>query len=481
MKSHYNLRSRDGSHGNKSGRKEANGNTPADTTDSSGKGEERSDSGSMQAVVFVTLIVDLLAFTMILPLLPSLLDYYSQNDKTGLFLRMQSSVDSFRNLLGIPDTEKNNSVLFGGIIGSLFSFLQFVASPVIGAASDKYGRRPLMIITTVGIAISYAVWALSYNFPLFVLARIIGGISKGNVSLSTTIVTDVSSTKNRGRGMALIGMAFSVGFIIGPMIGAYFARGSSFDADSLVNRPAILALSLALLDILLVVLFLKESLPADKRVSSFGNSLQSAQNLINPFSLFNFTAVQRATTKDKSIFRQIGLCYFLFLFIFSGLEFTLTFLVHHRFQYTSMQQGKMFVFIGLIMALVQGGYVRRIKPGKERSVALVGMFLLLPSFIIISLSHSQLPYYFGLTLFSFASATVVPCMTTVVTMYGSDDQKGTIMGIFRSLGALARAIGPILFSTVFWLIGATSSYIIGAACLLVPILLLKNIPLQKVV
>lgn len=81
MKSHYNLRSRDGSHGNKSGRKEANGNTPADTTDSSGKGEERSDSGSMQAVVFVTLIVDLLAFTMILPLLPSLLDYYSQNDK----------------------------------------------------------------------------------------------------------------------------------------------------------------------------------------------------------------------------------------------------------------------------------------------------------------------------------------------------------------------------------------------------------------
>ncbi|KAJ8026265.1 Major facilitator superfamily domain-containing protein 10 [Holothuria leucospilota] len=444
IKSQYHLRS--GYKGGGGDTVQANG-TPSDVDSTHQNAGSTIQSSRTPMIVFLILVIDLLAFTMILPLLPSLLDYYSQHDRTGLYTLMQSSVDNFRDFLGIPDTEKYNAVLFGGVIGSLFSFLQFVASPVIGAASDKYGRRPLMILTTIGIAVSYAIWAVSYNFSLFVLARVIGGISKGNVSLCTTIVTDVSSTKTRGKGMALIGMAFSIGFIVGPVIGAYFARGSSFHPDSYINHPAILALTLGLLDILIVFFLLKESLPVEKRVQSFGSSLKTAQDLINPFSLFNFSAVQNASRKDKSDLRQIGMAYFLYMFIFSGLEYTLTFLVHRRFQYTSMQQGRMFFFMGLIMAIVQGGFLRRIQPGKEKRIALLGMFLLIPSFLIISLSYALMQYYIGLTLFSFASATVVPCMTTVVTLKGSDDQKGTIMGIFRSLGALARALGPILSST----------------------------------
>ncbi|PSN31734.1 Major facilitator superfamily domain-containing protein 10 [Blattella germanica] len=162
-------------------------------------------SGSLKThptiyVVFVSLLLDLLAFTMILPLLPSLLDHYSANDSPeGLYPWLLGKVRYFQEFLGAPD--RFNSVLFGGFLGSMFSFLQFLASPLVGGLSDVYGRKPVMLVCLIGIAFSYILWALSRNFALFVLARIVGGISKGNVSLSMAVITDVSSLATRGRGM----------------------------------------------------------------------------------------------------------------------------------------------------------------------------------------------------------------------------------------------------------------------------------------
>ena len=131
-------------------------------------------------------------------------------------------VKTFGELIGAPE-EKFNAVLFGGLLGSLFSFLQFIASPLIGGLSDHFGRRPLLLLSTAGVALSYALWVNASSFSLFVLARIIGGLSKGNVSLATAIVADVSGPKTRQKGMALIGIAFSIGFLVGPLVGAGFS------------------------------------------------------------------------------------------------------------------------------------------------------------------------------------------------------------------------------------------------------------------
>jgi len=114
-------------------------------------------------------------------------------------------------------------VLFGGLIGSWFSLIQYISMPVIGSLSDIYGRKPLMIITLIGISISYSFWSLSGSlFTIFLISRTIGGFSKGNISLSTAIVTDVSSESDRGKGMALIGISFSVGFIVRKIIRIWF-------------------------------------------------------------------------------------------------------------------------------------------------------------------------------------------------------------------------------------------------------------------
>lgn len=223
-----------------------------------------------------------------------------------------------------------------------------------------------------------------------------------------------------------------------------------------------------------IVVAFKETLPQEKRAKSISSGWQNTSYLINPVSLFKFSSVQNITKKDLSDVRSIGLVYFLYMFLYSGLEFTLTFLTHNRLDYDSMQQGKMFFFIGTIMTLVQGGYVRRSAAGKETRIASIGILILIPSFILMAFAFSAVWMYISLVLFSFASATVVPCLTTLVSLYGNFDQKGTIMGIFRALGALARAVGPVFASTVYWSFGASSCYILGGVLLVVPYLLLKR-------
>ena len=129
--------------------------------------------GHMTYVVFFGLIIDLLAFTLILPLLPQLLEHYKKNDtEGGLYHYLDLKVRWFGTWLQAPD--EFIPVLFGGLIGSLFSFLQFVASPMIGGLSDYYGRRPMLLLTAIGITISYGIWCKASTFSLFVLARIIG-------------------------------------------------------------------------------------------------------------------------------------------------------------------------------------------------------------------------------------------------------------------------------------------------------------------
>jgi MFS family permease len=351
----------------------------------------------------------------------------------------------------------------------LYSFLQYLVSPVIGALSDVYGRRPLLLICMAGETVAYCIWAMSSNFTIFVMARIVGGITNGNVSLCTAIVTDVSTIKTRGKGMALIGVAFSVGFIVGPITGAMFSIWAKSQTGQFYIVPALLALVLAIINVIYLALYFEETLPASKRAKSIGNGLHRAYNFICPSSLFGFNAVQNMSKKDIAPLQQVGIIYFSYLFLYSGLEYTLTFLTHIRFHFSSVQQGMMFLFVGVVMATVQGGYVRRIPSGSDRRVALTGLVIIIPSFVIIGLASTVTFMYVGLALYSFASASVVPCLTTLASSYGSYDQKGTVMGIFRSLGSLARALGPVLASTVYWSLGPTISYIVGGVLLVIPL------------
>ena len=139
----------------------------------------------------------------------------------------------------------------------------------------------------------------------------------------------------------------------------------------------------------------KETLPEHKRLQSLEAALLQALTYINPVSLFNFESLSNLKAEEKESLKTIGRTYFLYLFLYSGLEFTLTFLTHLRFNFTSMDQGKMFLFIGILMAVVQGGYVRRIPPGKEKAMVLRGLLLIVPSFAFVGFAQNLLTLYFG--------------------------------------------------------------------------------------
>ncbi|XP_064440276.1 major facilitator superfamily domain-containing protein 10 isoform X3 [Mirounga angustirostris] len=345
-------------------------------------------------VVFLGLLLDLLAFTLLLPLLPGLLESHGRAHDP-LYGSWQRGVDWFAAAIRMPAEKRYNSVLFGGLIGSVFSFLQFLLAPLTGAVSDCLGRRPVMLLSLAGLATSYAVWAASRSFAAFLASRVIGGISKGNVSLSTAIVADLGSPSARSRGMAVIGVAFSLGFTLGPMLGA------SLPAETVPW----LALLFAASDLLFIFCFLPETLPPEKRAPSITPGFRAAVDLLSPLALLRFSAVARGQDPPAGdrlgSLRRLGLVYFLYLFLFSGLEYTLSFLAHQRFQFSSLQQGKMFFFIGLTMATVQGAYARRISPGGEIAAVKRAILLLVPAFLLIGWGLTLPVLGLGLLLYSF--------------------------------------------------------------------------------
>ena len=237
-------------------------------------------------IVFISLLLDLLAFTFILPLIPSLIDYYSTHDEvilpislliclmqliviqSGLYHYLNSTVITYQGLIGAP--AQFNQVLFGGLLGSWFSFLQFISSPLIGGFSDIYGRRLILLLCLSVTLISHLLWLYSSSsFLLFILSRTIGGLSKGNISLSTAIVTDVSNQAERGKGMAMIGISFSVAFIVGPLLGAsfsYYSKSIGLLPNEFFIPPAFFACVLTFINIAFIFFTFSESLKPSQRV-----------------------------------------------------------------------------------------------------------------------------------------------------------------------------------------------------------------------
>ncbi|HEY9247491.1 MAG TPA: MFS transporter, partial [Rariglobus sp.] len=170
-------------------------------------------------VIFLTLYIDLIGFSIIFPLGPDLLKHYLAVDgQSGLLGWLLGHVNAlaatFGNETHLPE------VLFGGIISSLFSILQFIFAPFWGSLSDKRGRRPILLLTVAGTALSYLLWVVSGSFWLFLLARLVAGAFGGNLSVATAAVADVTTRAERSKAMGVVGAAFGLGLVTGPMVGA---------------------------------------------------------------------------------------------------------------------------------------------------------------------------------------------------------------------------------------------------------------------
>lgn len=424
-------------------------------------------------IVFVTLFVDLIGFSIIFPLFPGMLEYYSaQTPPSPLFASFYNALQSLTEALGMAGGHWGIIVLFGGVLGSLYSLLQFIGAPLFGALSDRVGRRPVLLVSLTGILISYVIWFFAGSFELLVIARLLGGIMSANISTATAIVADVTDLKDRSRGMAIIGIAFGLGFIIGPAVGGISAAvdltelypGLAAWGVNPFSMPAGIALVLTVFNLA----FAAWKLPETRNLSKEARPARSA----NPLALLR--------TVDYPGVSRTNLTYFLFLLAFSGMEFSLTFLAHERLGYGNGKNALMFLFVGGVLVLIQGGYVRRRSDAiGPRRMTLQGLAMVVPALLLVGAAgglRSEALLYAGLFLLAAGSAQATPCLTALASTYTPEHDQGRILGIFRSLGALARALGPLFAAGLYWSLGPVAAYCLGGFFVVIPLVLAWTLP-----
>ncbi|KAH9437024.1 hypothetical protein MCOR02_012500 [Pyricularia oryzae] len=309
-------------------------------------------------VIFISLLLDLISFTFILPLFPKLLEFYRNSEApTGLLDKRPRTLlsnvldylNAYKAAFARPIDSRYDIVLLGGALGSLFSLLQAIASPIIGQLSDRYGRRTALLSSMMGNILSVLLWVMAVDFRTFVLSRVVGGLSEGNVQLATAIATDISDESSRGSTMALIGACFSIAFTFGPALGAYLSSIPLVAANPFATAAGF-SLFLIVAETIYLYAALPETLPAltetKKSASAKGND---------------------TTTKPKSAVRtnshfMLNATHLFFLLFFSGMEFSLPFMTYDLFGYTSAKNGRLLGYIGLVASILQGGVTRRLPP-----------------------------------------------------------------------------------------------------------------------
>ncbi|CUA67729.1 Major facilitator superfamily domain-containing protein 10 [Rhizoctonia solani] len=382
----------------------------------------------IQKVVIFALILDLFAFTIPLPLFPRLIDWYTRKESdSALLATILRRINQLRqNIAPHAIQHKWDVVLLGGLMGSLFSSLQFFISPHIGSLSDKYGRKRILLVSMIGNILSAIVWVQSTSFASFLLARAIGGISEGNVQLSIAILSDITPPARRSAALMFVGIAFSICFTIGPPIGAYFSIHPlplSFARDmNIYATPAILTLVLLLIETAFLAAYLPETRGASLVEEE---SDKTTRNRYQKLSL----------GERKALLKRLGGLHFSFLSLFSGVEFTLTFLTFDLLDWNNSQNGRLLGLIGVFSALLQGGYVRRAtsKVG-ESAFAKRGMVSCAAALIILSMiphlvrgngkgkvTSADIRAGVGMlhaaaALLSFTSATVVTSLTALASL-----------------------------------------------------------------
>lgn len=400
-------------------------------------------------------------------------------------------------------------------MGSVFSTLQFIVSPWIGSLSDKYGRKRILLFTMIGNILSAVIWVQSTTFASYMLSRVVGGLSEGNVQLAIAILSDVTSSATRSKALAHVGIAFAVCFCIGPPIGAYFASRplpqsmNSLGLDLNVYAvPAFLTLVLLVAETAFLVVALPETRgkgvsasqekPAEAPEHANGNGKISSDPPKPP--------VFKRTVKSRiEVLKALRRIHFFFLAIFSGVEFTLTFLTFDLLDWSNTQNGKLIGCIGIISALLQGGYVRRsmskLGEGKmaRRGVSscAIGLALLalLPNFVQTQPSFAFKLLQAAAVCMAFTSATVVNSLTAFASLQCDEGRldkdtgkmveehpqlaKGTALGKFRSAGQLGRALGPLLACASYWTFGPSITYGVSAMAMVTLSFSMKSIAATK--
>ncbi|MGZ3812741.1 MAG: TCR/Tet family MFS transporter [Mucilaginibacter sp.] len=353
--------------------------------------------------IFATLLIDVMGLAIIIPVFPKLIKHLIHGNVS-------------------------EAALYGGWLTAVYAIMQFLCAPLIGNLSDKYGRRPVLLLSLVGFGIDYLFLAFAPTIGLLFIGRIIAGFTGASYTTANAYIADISTPEKRAANFGLVGVAFGLGFIIGPVIGGILGKYN-------VQYPFLAAAGLAFLNATYGYFILPESLAPENR-----RPLELKK--INPFT----SLIQ--LKKYKSV---VGLAASLFLIYFAAqaVQSVWTYYTIYKFNWSETLVGISLGVVGFLVALVQGGLIRLINPmlGNERSIWM-GLVL----------------YSLGLILFAFASqgwmmfAFLIPyCLGGIagpaLQGYMSNsvpaNEQGNLQGGLTGLMSLSSVVGPLSMTWTF--------------------------------
>ncbi len=380
---------------------------------------------------FLTLLNDRLGESLVFPLLPFLLADFSNDGRTL------------------------------GLLAGTYAVAQFSATPLIGALSDRFGRRPVLALCVAGSVLGLALFALTVSLPwarlwpgataaglplaLLFLARLIDGLSGGTAATAGAVLADITPPEQRARAFGLIGVAFGLGFILGPGLGGLLARTA-------VTLPLFVAVAIALINLLVVLLFLPETLPPANR-----QPLPRRREL-QPFS-------QLAAVFANPRVRRLCAAFFLFFLAFSGFTAMLVLYFRQAFGWGPDLSALAFVVVGVVATVVQGGLIGPLvqRLGEWR-LSLVGVGCVVAGCLLIPLAQpasAQATVFPAVAVVALGTGLVTPCLRSLVSRRLEGSGQGAALGSLQGLQSAGSFLGPPLAGLAYETLGRRSPFWLG--------------------
>ena len=393
--------------------------------------------------------MDVAAFSIIFPLIPAILNHYietAQQHSLDFWLpNLVAYIDSF-----LPEnysSSKNRILLIGGFLSVCYSLVLFLCAPYWGRLSDRFGRKIILLLNSLGSVFYGLVWFFSDSFTLFCFARILGAFMGGNLSLASAAMADMSSPEKRTSAMGLIGAAFGMGFLLGPLLGALSMTWKlEFGASHPFLGPALISIAFSLASSLLNALKFKETLAVTQR--------RSSPWIANPFG-----SLKELPQKG---YRYLVLLYSIYFFIFSAYEFSFSFYYSLEFKLSSREIGLLFFYVGCLHIIGQGGLVR-ILSRKFAPHSLLYMGLAMQPLPMLFFAFDTSLLWLSMLLLipiSLGSALNTASLTGLASLTLPTQKQGYGLSLLRSFGSLSRALAPLILAPLYWFMGPKPTYIV---------------------
>lgn len=344
-----------------------------------------------------------------------------------------------------------------GLLSMSFAAFQFVATPILGRLSDQHGRRPLLLLSLFGSAVGYVLFGAARSLVMLFSARIIDGITGGNISIAQAYIADVTKPEDRSKTFGLLGAAFGLGFILGPAIGGAVSHAWGLSA------PAFLAAALAFSNTIFGFFVLPETHPVEKR-----RTADVSARSLNPIG-----GVLRAMRHEH--LGQIFLGIFFFNCAFSGLQSNFSLFALVRFNWGPQQAALLFSLIGVIGAITQAVIVRRlVKQFRDRSIAVLGLMLQTLSYLLTAFVPAAWMLYPVSAITSFGVGITTPTLTGIISNAVLETEQGVMLGTTQSVTALTRIVGPLWAGLSFDWLGPGAPYWSGAIMIAIAAVLISR-------